>query len=161
MECTGTPVPKAAWKSTGGSVADSLGAFPFGGLDEGATRVVKKIVRSQAPTRLDDEADVHRRGTMSDQPAVPFKPDGRACKVCGGRDCDVDPVDSQHLAWYYAPKDGVSQGFYCFYCAKVWYVYFRHFEATRTLTLLIGVLGREEDRVVRNGGLRDGGFVFL
>lgn len=142
------PPAKVLKKSGGGSVADSMGAFPFSDVDAGAARVMKKAARTQAQSQS-------RHGEEEDPSKVaPFKPDGRSCKCCGGRDSDTDPVDGHFLAWYYAPRNGVSQGHYCFYCAKVWYVYFRMFEATGSLTKLVNMLGRDED--IRCAGIHKG-----
>ena len=80
---------------------------------------------------------------VEDDPRIGLVPDGRACKCCKLKDTSPDPLDGGYLFWFYAPQGGLNCGFYCWYCGKVWFAWYRHHYGTRTLTLLALSLGGE------------------
>ncbi len=68
-------------------------------------------------------------------------PDGRACRICGAKDTDPDPVfASEYHAWGYKPHNGKNQGMLDFYCVRTINARFDTF----SVKALVGKLGSDK-----------------
>ncbi len=67
-------------------------------------------------------------------------------RLCALADNSKDPLDGMILAWYAPPLNGKNVGFFCWYCGRVWFTYYRHDPLTRNLTLTATVMGADSNK---------------
>jgi len=112
------PAPPPAVPRPGRPQATSLLGMSVCGVgDEGLpSDLARKGARTQAPTAA-------RTSVMATPPtaaAPPATPDGRKCRLCSNADNSDDPTASgEYRKWGYPPKQGKTQGQFCYYCLRV------------------------------------------
>lgn len=155
------------------SVAGSAAAFDASmsmGVGADAAKVAKRARTQAAMSVRAAIAAGEPAGTNGPAGGASTAPahatDGRLCKLCQSPDNSKDPIDGGSLAWWYAPKNGKTQGCHCFYCGKAWHTKFRHDARTKSLSALLHEAGKDTsihesfmatrkliiDKCLQNGG---------